>query len=186
MRKKFYRQAKKAICIATLSATVLTSIPVIPYTAAYAKGQTTIEELQALSMPTENAITYKLSDKSLITEKTIVDCYGDEEQVNVIEINITKNGNYIIQGTNVINEAIIDTHIVVKKGVEANIILDGVSIKNEDSYADMGTCGDVSQKSLFPILDIEGTANLYVQGENTNTLTSSEVGENGVINKPGI
>ena len=27
MRKKFYRQAQKGICIATLSATVLTSIP---------------------------------------------------------------------------------------------------------------------------------------------------------------
>ena len=37
MRKKFYRQAKKAICIATLSATVLSSIPMIPYTQAYAK-----------------------------------------------------------------------------------------------------------------------------------------------------
>lgn len=49
MRKKFYRQAKKAICIATLSATVLSSIPMIPYTQAYAKGQTTMEELQALN-----------------------------------------------------------------------------------------------------------------------------------------
>lgn len=69
MRKKFYRQAKKAICIATLSATVATSIPVIPYTEAYAKGQTTLEELQALSLPTQNAVTYNLSDKNLITEK---------------------------------------------------------------------------------------------------------------------
>ena len=67
MRKKFYRQAKKAICIATLSATVLSSIPMIPYTQAYAKGQTTMEELQALSLPTENAVTYNLSDASLRT-----------------------------------------------------------------------------------------------------------------------
>ena len=78
MRKKFYRQAKKAICIATLSATVLSSIPMIPYTQAYAKGQTTMEELQALSLPTENAVTYNLSDASLRTEKTFVDVYGDE------------------------------------------------------------------------------------------------------------
>ena len=29
MRKNFYRQAQKGICIATLSATVLTSIPTV-------------------------------------------------------------------------------------------------------------------------------------------------------------
>lgn len=85
MRKKFYRQAKKAICIATLSATVLSSIPMIPYTQAYAKGQTTMEELQALSLPTENAVTYNLSDASLRTEKTFVDVYGDELTTKVIE-----------------------------------------------------------------------------------------------------
>ena len=38
MRKKFYRQAQKGICIATLSATVLTSIPTVSYAEAYAKG----------------------------------------------------------------------------------------------------------------------------------------------------
>lgn len=39
MRKKFYRQAQKGICIATLSATVLTSIPTVSYAEAYAKGR---------------------------------------------------------------------------------------------------------------------------------------------------
>ena len=38
MRKKFYRQAQKGICIATLSATVLTSIPTVSYAEAYAKA----------------------------------------------------------------------------------------------------------------------------------------------------
>ena len=38
MRKKFYRQAQKGICIATLSATVLTSIPTVSYAEAYGKG----------------------------------------------------------------------------------------------------------------------------------------------------
>lgn len=37
MRKNFYRQAQKGICIATLSATVLTSIPTVSYAEAYAK-----------------------------------------------------------------------------------------------------------------------------------------------------
>lgn len=35
MRKKFYRQAQKGICIATLSATVLTSIPTVSYAEAF-------------------------------------------------------------------------------------------------------------------------------------------------------
>ena len=161
MRKKFYRQAKKAICIATLSATVLTSIPMIPYTQAYAKGQTTMEELQAISMPTENAVTYDLSDASLRTEKTFVDVYGDDITTTVIEINITKNGNYIIKGSNEINGAFVDTHIKVEEGVEANIILDGAQIHNDQTYyGEASDCGYAFTEQLFPVLDIEGTANL--------------------------
>ena len=109
--RKIRRQAKKVICIATLSATMLTSIPFVTYTDAYAKGQTTLEEMKALSMPTENAITYDLSDASLLTDKTVVDCFGEEITEKVIEINITKNGNYIITGNNEINGALIDTRI---------------------------------------------------------------------------
>ena len=97
--RKIRRQAKKVICIATLTATMLTSIPFVSYTDAYAKGQTTLEEMKTLSMPTKNAITYNLSDASLITDKTIVDYFGRETTVKVIEINITKNGNYIIKGS---------------------------------------------------------------------------------------
>ena len=48
MRKKFYRQAQKGICIATLSATVLTSIPTVSYAEAYAKGRAVMEEMQKL------------------------------------------------------------------------------------------------------------------------------------------
>ncbi len=151
MRKKFYKQAKKGICIAALSATVLTSIPFVSYTDAYAKGQTTLEEIKALSMPTEDAITYDLSDASLITDKNIVDCYGDDVSAKVIEINITENGNYIIKGSNEINGALIDTHIVVAEGVEANIIFDGAVIHNDEIYrCDMETSAD-TYAQLFPI-----------------------------------
>ena len=175
MRKKFYRQAKKAICIATLSATVLSSIPMIPYTQAYAKGQTTMEELQALSLPTENAVTYNLSDASLRTEKTFVDVYGDELTTKVIEINITKNGNYIIKGSNEINGAFVDTHIKVEKGVEANIIFDGAKVQNNQTYASSSdSCGNVYTNQLFPVLDIEGTANLYVKEDSCLTSPDTE------------
>lgn len=175
MRKKFYRQAKKAICIATLSATVLSSIPMIPYTQAYAKGQTTMEELQALSLPTENAVTYNLSDASLRTEKTFVDVYGDELTTKVIEINITKNGNYIIKGSNEINGAFVDTHIKVEKGVEANIIFDGAKVQNNQIYDSTSDgCGNVYTEQLFPVLDIEGTANLYVKEDSCLTSPDTE------------
>ena len=66
--RKIRRQEKKVICIATLTATMLTSITFVSYTDAYAKGQTTLDEMKALSIPTENAITYNLADASLITE----------------------------------------------------------------------------------------------------------------------
>ena len=178
--RKIRRQAKKVICIATLAATMLTSIPFVSYTDAYAKGQTTLEEMKALSIPTEDATTYNLSDASLITDKTIVDYFGRETMVKVIEINITENGNYKITGSNEINDALIDTHIVVAEGVEANIIFDGATIKNDDRYGDdVDGCGSVLYSQLFPILDIEGKANLYV--EKDSSLTSAAVDENPVI-----
>ena len=178
--RKIRRQAKKVICIATLTATMLTSIPFVSYTDAYAKGQTTLEEMKALSIPTENAITYDLSDASLITDKTIVDYFGRKTTVKVIEINITENGNYKITGSNEINGALIDTHIVVAEGVEANIIFEGATIENDDRYGDdVGGCGSVSYSQLFPILDIEGKANLYV--EKDSSLTSAAVNKNPVI-----
>ena len=178
--RKIRRQAKKVICVATLTATMLTSIPFVSYTDAYAKGQTTLEEMKALSMPTKNAVTYNLSDASLITDKTIVDYFGTETTVKVIEINIIENGNYKITGSNEINGALIDTHIVVAEGVEANIIFEGATIKNDDRYGDdLGGCGTISYSPLFPVLDIEGTANLYVQED--SSLTSAAATENPVI-----
>ena len=178
--RKIRRQAKKVICVATLTATMLTSIPFVSYTDAYAKGQTTLEEMKTLSMPTKNAITYNLSDASLITDKTIVDYFGTETTVKVIEINIIENGNYKITGSNEINGALIDTHIVVAEGVEANIIFDGATIKNDDRYGDdVDGCGSVLYSQLFPILDIEGKANLYV--EKDSSLTSAAVDKNPVI-----
>ncbi len=178
--RKIRRQAKKVICIATLTATMLTSIPFVSYTDAYAKGQTTLEEMKALSISTEDATTYNLSDASLITDKTIVDYFGGETMVKVIEINITENGNYKITGSNEINGALIDTHIVVAEGVEANIIFDGATIKNDDRYGDdVDGCGSVLYSQLFPILDIEGKANLYV--EKDSFLTSAAVDNNPVI-----
>ena len=73
MRKNFYRQAQKGICIATLSATGLTSIPTVSYAEAYAKGRAVMEEMQKLSLPTENAVTFNLADAALRQEKTFVD-----------------------------------------------------------------------------------------------------------------
>ena len=55
MRKNFYRQAQKGICIATLSATVLTSIPTVSYAEAYAKGRAVMEEMQKLSLRAQAA-----------------------------------------------------------------------------------------------------------------------------------
>ena len=178
--RKIRRQAKKVICIATLAATMLTSIPLVSYTDAYAKGQTTLEEMKALSIPTEDAVKYDLSDASLITDKTVVDYFGGEMTAKVIEINITENGNYIITGSNEINGALIDTHIVVAEGVEANIIFDGATIKNDDRYGNGNAgCGSIAYSQLFPILDIKGTANLYVQED--SSLTSVAAMENSVI-----
>ena len=66
MRKNFYRQAQKGICIATLSATVLTSIPTVSYAEAYAKGRAVMEEMQKLLKVSEYPVLYAKNKRDSI------------------------------------------------------------------------------------------------------------------------
>ena len=181
--RKIRRRAKKVISIVVLAATMVTSIPFATYTDAHAKGQTTLEEIEALSMPTENAITYDLSDASLITDKTFMDYYGEKMTVKVIEINITENGNYKITGSNEIDGELIDTHITVAEGVEANITFDGARIKNQTKYAVCSQTTSIIYNPIFPVMDILGNANIYVESD--SELMSAAAEENPVIRVTG-
>ena len=181
--RKIRRRAKKVISIVALAATLVTSIPFAAYTDAYAKGQTTLDEMKALSIPTENAITYNLADASLITNKTFMDYYGEKMTVKVIEINITENGNYVIKGSNEINGELIDTHITVAEGVEANITFDGATIKNQTKYAVCSQMTSIIYNPIFPVMDIFGNANIYVESD--SELMSAAAEENPVIRVTG-
>ena len=183
LRRSLRRRAKKVISIVALAATLVTSIPFATYTDAYAKGQTTLDEMKALSIPTENAITYNLADASLITNKTFMDYYGEKMTVKVIEINITENGNYVIKGSNEINGELIDTHITVAEGVEANITFDGATIKNQTKYAVCSQRTSIIYNPIFPVMDIFGNANIYVESD--SELMSAGAEENPVIRVTG-
>ena len=183
LRRSLRRRAKKVISIVALAATLVTSIPFAAYTDAYAKGQTTLDEMKALSIPTENAITYNLADASLITNKTFMDYYGEKMTVKVIEINITKDGNYVITGSNEINGELIDTHITVAEGVEANITFDGATIKNQTKYAVCSQRTSIIYNPIFPVMDIFGNANIYVESD--SELMSAAAEENPVIRVTG-
>ena len=183
LRRSLRRRAKKVISIVALAATLVTSIPFAAYTDAYAKGQTTLDEMKALSIPTENAITYNLADASLITNKTFMDYYGEKMTVKVIEINITKDGNYVITGSNEINGELIDTHITVAEGVEANITFDGATIKNQTKYAVCSQRTSIIYNPIFPVMDIFGNANIYVESD--SELMSVGAEENPVIRVTG-
>ena len=183
LRRSLRRRAKKVISIVALAATLVTSIPFATYTDAYAKGQTTLDEMKALSIPTENAITYNLADASLITNKTFMDYYGEKMTVKVIEINITKDGNYVITGSNEINGELIDTHITVAEGVEANITFDGATIKNQTKYAVCSQRTSIIYNPIFPVMDIFGNANIYVESD--SELMSVGAEENPVIRVTG-
>ncbi len=184
LRRSLRRRAKKVISIAALAATLVTSIPFTTYTDAHAKGQTKAAEVKALSIPTENVTTYDLSnDASLITNKTFVDYYGEEMSVKVIEINITKNGNYVIKGSNEIDGELIDTHITVPEGVEANITFDGATIKNRTKYAVRSRTTSIIYNPIFPVMDIFGNVNIYVESD--SELMSAVAEENPVIRVTG-
>ena len=169
IRKSFRQQWKKAICIGTLSATVLTGIPVFPALPVYA---------QEISVLAEKTVTYNLSDPSLLTEKTIADYGGTKHDVTIIEINITEDGTYTITGSNEINGAYMDVHVTVADGVNANVILDNVTIQNDDLYdLDIkSSATDDERDQLFPFMEIMGTANLYLKGKNTITIPELDQG----------
>ena len=184
LRRSLRRRAKKVVSIAALAATLITSIPLASYTDAYAKGQTKAAEAKALSIPTENVTTYDLSnDASLMTNKTFIDYYGEEMTVKVIEINITKNGKYIITGSNEIDGVLIDTHITVAEGVEADITFDGATIKNRTKYAVLSQTKKIIYNPIFPVMDICGNANIYVESD--SELMSAAAEENPVIRVTG-
>ena len=175
IRKNLKQQWTKAVCIGTLSATVLTGVPVFPVTHAYA---------QEVSVQAEKNVTYNLEkDTELLTEKTIADYGGMQHDVTIIEINITEDGTYTITGSNEINGAYMDVHITVADGVKANVILDNVTIKNDDLYDfDIKGCAtDDERDQLFPFMEIMGTANLYLKGKNTITIPVLDKG-NGKVN----
>ena len=163
IRKNLKQQWTKAVCIGTLSATVLTGVPVFPVTHAYA---------QEVSVQAEKNVTYNLQDTELLTEKTIADYGGKKYKVTIIEINITEDGTYTITGSNEINGAYMDVHIMVADGVKANVILDNVNIQNDDLYdLDIKNCASSDERDqLFPFMEIMGTANLYLKGQNTITI----------------
>ena len=182
--RKIRRRAKKVISIVALAATLVTSIPFATYTDAHAKGQTKAGEMKALTMPEENVTTYDLSNAaSLITNKTFMDYYGEKMTVKVIEINITENGNYKITGSNEINGELIDTHITVAEGVEANITFDGATIKNQTKYAVLSQTASIIYNPIFPVMDIFGNANIYVESD--SELMSAAAEENPVIRVTG-
>ena len=184
LRRSLRRRAKKVISIVALAATLVTSIPFAAYTDAYAKGQTKAGEMKALTMPEENVTTYDLSNAaSLITNKTFMDYYGEKMTVKVIEINITKDGNYVITGSNEINGELIDTHITVAEGVEANITFDGATIKNQTKYAVCLETTSIIYNPIFPVMDIFGNSNIYVESD--SELMSAAAEENPVIRVTG-
>lgn len=174
IRKNLKQQWTKAVCIGTLSATVLTGVPVFPVTHAYA---------QEVSVQAEKNVTYNLQDTELLTEKTIADYGGTKHEVTIIEINITEDGTYTITGSNEINGTYMDVHITVADGVKANVILDNVNIQNDDLYdLDIKGCAsDDERDQLFPFMEIMGAANLYLKGKNTITIPVLDKG-NGKVN----
>lgn len=177
VRKSLKQKWTKAVCIGTLSAAMITGVPVIPPISAY-----TQEVYAAVS---ENAKIYKLSDPSLVTTKTITDFYGNKTAVSYIDIEITEDGTYTITGSNKVDGKDIDVHISVGKGVKANIVLDNLEVKNTGLYQmDMaGAVGADSRETLFPFMDIEGTVNLYLKGN--NTITMPQTMSNGTAKNVG-
>ena len=91
---------------------------------------------------------------------------------------ITEEGTYTITGSNEVDGTYADVHISVAEGVKADVILDNVTIQNDDSYSfdinEDSTSDEKEKEPLFPFMDVTGEVNLYLKGKNVITMPEDE------------
>lgn len=153
------RKAKAGLLLATTltAGMAVNPCPAVAGLASYLTGTGNVSVVQAaetLSISKENVT------KINISEQTPEEVWGSM-QINIV---LDTPGTYLLEGCNYINESYIDTQITVPEGVEVNIILaDGFSINNDDANYVWG-CGYArSTLGVNPFV-INGTANLYIDG----------------------
>ena len=153
------RKAKAGLLLATTltAGMAVNPCPAVAGLASYLTGTGNVSVVQAaetLSISKENVT------KINISEQTPEEVWGNM-QINIV---LDTPGTYLLEGSNYINESYIDTQITVPEGVEVNIILaDGFSINNDDANYVWG-CGYArSTLGVNPFV-INGTANLYIDG----------------------
>ena len=114
--------------------------------------------------PENSSIDVKISNVKKI------DWTGESETNRICRtITIKEDGTYVLTGSNLISyendyeDTLVDTQIVVPEGVNANLVLDGLDINNNDKE-EVGVSGRLrlNVKTISPFL-IQGTANIYVE-----------------------
>ena len=153
------RKAKAGLLLATTltAGMAVNPCPAVTGLASYLTGTGNVSVVQAaetLSISKENVTKINISEQ---TPEEVWGCM----QINIV---LDTPGTYLLEGSNYINESYIDTQITVPEGVEVNIILaDGFSINNDDANYVWG-CGYArSTLGVNPFV-INGTANLYIDG----------------------
>lgn len=115
---------------------------------------------------TTNATTYNISKQTAVNNK--------------ISINITKDGKYVFTGSNYIGGKYIPTEIKINEGVTADIVFDGLSIRNE--------VGSVSNRiptdCVYPLL-VYGKANLYIKSTSSFNAICDDLSVLGELNIVG-
>lgn len=114
--------------------------------------------------PENTSIDVKISNVKKID-------WSVESETNRIcrTITIKEDGTYVLTGSNLISyendydDTLVDTQIVVPEGVNANLVLDGLNINNNDKE-EVGVSGRIrlNVETITPFL-IQGTANIYVE-----------------------
>lgn len=153
---KFQKRTCKTLATALMVIPMLGSIstPINPLAPA---------EVMAEVPDTTSATTIDISKATIENEK--------------ITINIDKDGTYILTGSNLVNEAYVDTSIIVVNGVNADIILDGLDIINDDGYAASGD----GINTISPLI-IDGTANIYTKTKSSIKALYGAINVNGTLN----
>lgn len=177
---QFKKNVKKTMCCTMTAATILAQIPYAVRENVY--GAVSVNASNHLSGLTRagQTSTDKYVAMPQVDDNHYIDISKQPIADNKITITLGESGDYVLTGTNLVDEVYVDTQIVIPEGAEVNLWLDGADINNDDGRY---SCGQYYR--VITPFQVEGILNLYM--EDTSVFTSKynevfEVSDKGVLN----
>lgn len=176
----FKKNVKKTVCYTMAAATILAQTPYTVSEDVYGAVSMNTSGQVSQVMQTGQRTAGNYVAMPQVDEEHYIDISKQVITDNKIMINLEESGDYVLTGSNLINEVYVDTQIVVAKGAEVNLWLDGAYISNDDGKYSCGT-----YRNVITPFRVEGILNLYMEDTTIFEVNLKEVfflSDEGVLN----